>query len=374
LDNLTHSLFGLTVSRTRIGQAGRGTTVALLLASNAPDIDIVTTAGGAARYLEWHRGPTHGPLGIIGLGFVVAALVTAGRRLFDRQSSERGASFIALWAISMLGVICHVLMDLPTTYGTRLFSPFAWTWFTVDWMPIVDIYLLVILGIGLWLSLRAGRLARSERQALGARSASYYAMLALVLMTANYGLRAFSHHEALALAPSVFGRALPPRCADGVPERTLIDRWPRPTAGDHRADAAGGCLKEIAAMPDFISPLRWRLIAQLSNAYEIRDVDLLARGLGDADTLDLGRTHVRYPNQWTPAVERASMSPIAQVFLGFSRFPAARSAIDAGGNAIVNWRDLRFINASDRERPGGMFSVTVRIDPSGGIDSARLGP
>src|SRR5207245_2808175 len=60
LDNLTHSLFALTLSRTRLASAGRGTTAALLLASNAPDIDIVTLAGGTASYLKWHRGPTHG--------------------------------------------------------------------------------------------------------------------------------------------------------------------------------------------------------------------------------------------------------------------------------------------------------------------------
>jgi hypothetical protein len=47
LDNLTHSLFALTLARSPLGRAGRGTTATLLLASNAPDIDIVTTAAGA---------------------------------------------------------------------------------------------------------------------------------------------------------------------------------------------------------------------------------------------------------------------------------------------------------------------------------------
>jgi len=65
LDNLTHSLFGLTLARTPLGRAGRGATTALFLASNAPDIDIVVTLGGAANYLEFHRGPTHGPLGVV---------------------------------------------------------------------------------------------------------------------------------------------------------------------------------------------------------------------------------------------------------------------------------------------------------------------
>src|SRR6202158_116940 len=83
LDNLTHSLFALTLARTPLGRAGRGTTAALLLASNAPDVDIVATAGGAINYLRWHRGPTHGPLGIISLGIATAGLVWAGRRVLD---------------------------------------------------------------------------------------------------------------------------------------------------------------------------------------------------------------------------------------------------------------------------------------------------
>ena len=69
MDNLTHTLFAATLARTALRRSGRGTTTALILASNAPDIDIVATAGGALKYLEWHRGPSHGPLGIAGLGF-----------------------------------------------------------------------------------------------------------------------------------------------------------------------------------------------------------------------------------------------------------------------------------------------------------------
>ena len=76
MDNLTHSLFGLTLARTPLSRAGRGVTAALLLASNAPDIDIVVTArGGATSYLDLHRGPTHGPLGVAGLALVVASIV-----------------------------------------------------------------------------------------------------------------------------------------------------------------------------------------------------------------------------------------------------------------------------------------------------------
>src|SRR3954467_10890313 len=125
LDNLTHSLFGATLARTPLARAGRGTMAALVLASNAPDIDILATAGGAVKYLEWHRGMTHGPIGIVGLGIVSASLVWIGRRFYDqrwpRQAGakwarptsdtapiEQDASFGMLIAVSVIGVLLHV--------------------------------------------------------------------------------------------------------------------------------------------------------------------------------------------------------------------------------------------------------------------------
>ena len=78
MDNVTHTLFALTLARTPLGCGGRGATAALVLASSAPDIDIVATLGGSASYLTWHRGPTHGPLGVVGLGVLTAVLVWLG--------------------------------------------------------------------------------------------------------------------------------------------------------------------------------------------------------------------------------------------------------------------------------------------------------
>src|ERR1700731_4267051 len=112
MDNLTHTLFALTLARTPLGRAGRGTTAALLLASNAPDIDIVATAGGAVKYLQWHRGLTHGPCGILGL--VSAGLGWCGRGVLDRRDARGGrqrapsisdASFGMLVAVSIIGVL-----------------------------------------------------------------------------------------------------------------------------------------------------------------------------------------------------------------------------------------------------------------------------
>ena len=372
MDNLTHSLFGLTLARTPLGRAGRGTTAALLLASNAPDIDIVVTAGGAANYLEFHRGPTHGPLGIIGLALVVATLVWAGVRRWDRNTTDTRAPFWTLWAVAAMGILCHVLMDLPTSYGTRPLSPFAWTWYGLDWMPIVDIYLLAILGGGFWMSRRSS-VAEPARASRRQRNAA----IALVLMAANYGLRAAAHHAAVARAPEVFGGRLPAWCDQSVRPSRAIDYWPRFPQADPRGAAATRCLVEVAAMPDFLSPFSWRLIAQLSNGYEMRDVDLLTRQASETSNLTTRVLSVHVPNQWTQAVVAASAASTARVFLGFSRFPAARSIVAEDGAATVRWTDLRFITGAlddPRHFRRGLFGASVILGPDGTIREDHLGP
>src|SRR5262245_40802832 len=117
MDNVTHSLFALTLARTPLGRE-RGATAALASAPTAPDSDFLVSLTGAS-YLDWHRGPTHGPLGILGLGLVTAACVYGISRAFNWQPERDGRTqFAHLLMASMIGVAAHILMDLPTSYGT----------------------------------------------------------------------------------------------------------------------------------------------------------------------------------------------------------------------------------------------------------------
>ncbi len=145
-------------------------------------------------------------------GLVVAGLVWSGRRVFDRRRASDHPPYRQLAAVSLIGVLLHVLMDLPTAYGTRLFSPFDWHWYAIDVMPIVDFYLLAALAAGL---VFVGRSAAAR---------SRNAALVLALMVANYGLRGAAHQRALNLAPQIFGSGLPARCEwpAGVPDRRPV--------------------------------------------------------------------------------------------------------------------------------------------------------
>jgi hypothetical protein len=269
-----------------------------------------------------------------------------------------------LAGVSTIGGLMHVLMDLPTSYGTRPLSPFDWHWYAVDWMPIIDIYLLIALGAGL----AFGRITPRIRR--------YNALIVLTLMAANYGLRGVAHHQALLLAPRLFGPALPQPCQP-LPEKAVIDRWPRADTGKWIAPEGSRCLVEIAAIPTFLSPFTWRVLAQMSNAYEVRELDLFDRRLRDPVTDVHWRVRAWHPNHWAPVVERAAATSLGQVFLGFSRFPAVRWAVDGNGVTTVRWDDMRFTDtalAGDRRvRRRTLFTAMVRLDSDGRILEERLG-
>jgi hypothetical protein len=117
----------------------------------------------------------------------------------------------------------------------------------------------------------------------------------------------------------------------------------------------------------------------MSNAYEIHDINVLdARFRAPASAGEVfWRQSVRYPNIWTPPVKEAAATPLAQIFLGFSRFPAARALTDDRGLTTVRFSDMRFaaglIAIEQPVRRATPFSVLVRVDASGRVVEETLG-
>ena len=134
----------------------------------------------------------------------------------------------------------------------------------------------------------------------------------------------------------------------------------------------------MVAIPTFFSPFTWRVVAHLSNAYEVHDVDLLdSRLRRSPDSSEaLWRVTLRVPNVWTPPVWTAASTGLAQTFLGFARLPAARSFVDPTGTATVRWNDMRFVGARAALAPtqNDPFAIVVRIAPDGHVIEQHLGP
>lgn len=345
MDNLTHSLFGLTLARAGVGRGVPYATATLVLASNAPDADIVTALVGGIDYLAAHRGPTHGPLGVIGLGLVTAGLVAAwahwrGRRREGGASAVTTAS-VARWAgLAMIGIVGHVLMeDLPTVYGTRIFSPFSGTWFALDWMPIID----VLLWAALVGALIAGRLTSQRLR---------WALIGLALMTCDYAARAALHQRALSQGALFDAAGVRAPCAAAptlVAHSGFVERHAaHPTA----------CLA-AAALPTFVSPFTWRIVRQSAAGYEISDRSVLDPASPVRST--------RLTSDAGPDVARVRDTRAGQVYFDFARFPIAR-VIARTPSTTVRLLDARFIglpsNASLAEMSTSL-SIRVTVDRSG---------
>jgi hypothetical protein len=121
------------------------------------------------------------------------------------------------------------------------------------------------------------------------------------------------------------------------------------------------------------------VVAQLSDAYEIHDVDLLDRRFSDpaSDRESFFRVSLRFPNRWTGPVIAAARTPLVETFLGFSRFPAARSVVESDEFATVRLTDMRFVGGTvtldQPTAPTNLFTAMVRIAPDGEILLQRLG-
>ena len=159
MDPLTHAAFGLAICeagpRKRIGPAAIGLAIA---ASVLPDGDAAIGLISPWALMQYHRTLTHS------VGFVpIMAVVLAFA--WKRFSSCKDFRLLCLFGL-VLGY-AHLLLDLPTSYGTEFLWPISYHRFALDWVAVVDPVVTVVLIVGVIGAWRAGRRghARGERVA-----------------------------------------------------------------------------------------------------------------------------------------------------------------------------------------------------------------
>ncbi|MCL6635327.1 MAG: metal-dependent hydrolase [Peptococcaceae bacterium] len=161
MDNLTHALVGVTVSRAFAGNAQRSPVWwAFLLGSEIPDIDVLYLLQGRTSYLVHHRGWTHSLPGTVVLSLAVALVVLLAAR-------GRG-SFREVSAASLLAAAVHVGLDALTAWGTGLLQPFRAGWVYLDVLPIIDPLVYLILFSALLAAWAGADRRRAAKTALAA--------------------------------------------------------------------------------------------------------------------------------------------------------------------------------------------------------------
>ncbi len=210
MDNLCHTLAGLAFGEAGLKRRARFGNATLMIASNLPDVDVLVFATDVPA-VAFRRGWTHGVLAQVLLPIALAAIMAwvSGRRRADGLRS-----LLPLLLLCYIGVLSHVFLDVLNNYGVRLLMPFSGRWFYGDSVFIVDIWLWLTLGLGVWL-------ARSRERSWPARAA-------LMAATVYIGAMVVSARS----ARDVVGQQW--RAAHGVDPQALMV-GPMPVTPFHRA-------------------------------------------------------------------------------------------------------------------------------------------
>jgi inner membrane protein len=309
MDNVTHTLTGLALSHAGLNRKTRFATLAIVVGANLPDIDIVSSLGGGATYLKYHRGITHSILGVMVLGVLLAAVVYyVGRRSAPAKS---GPPLSGGWllGVCLIATSSHLALDFTNAYGVRPFLPFSGRWIAWDILYIVDPFLLCLLTAGFVFPM----ILRLVSEEVGAKKPSFRrgAIFGLCSLALLCVIRDFAHRRVLAQLDShSYSRELPLR---------------------------------LGAFPSPANPLLWTGVVETDSAFHVLAADVLTTDV-DAES-----ARVFHKAERSPALDRAMQTRTAVIFADFARFLWTRVDEREAGFSVT-LRDLRFLTPNSPRR------------------------
>jgi inner membrane protein len=372
LDNLTHSLVGLTAAKAGLERLSPGATFLCVLAANSPDADVIVLAfGDRWDFLQHHRGITHAIVGVVFLALLLPLIFYGVDRVWARlRHQSPKTKFRGLLIASFIVSATHPLLDWTNNYGIRFLLPWNPRWFYGDLVFVVDPFIWVVLGGAgfllaskskfskfFWATVaavitflilfsgRGGELANRTfivgfwtaavaviigLFVLGARErwGSKIAFVALAIVLAYWGALSFLHSLALEKGRVEANQIVTPN---------------------------GETVARLAAMPTLANPLRWDFVFETDQATYRFSVAL--NGQTPAGPV------IRYPKpsgKLATALESVSQEKPAHVFLGFARFPVARLADpDCTTQTLLQLADLRYTEPGTSR---GTFAVDLPVD------------
>ena len=150
MDTLTHALSGALLARATAPREAPPGALARRVAAGffacaAPDLDFVVGFLGPVEYLTQHRGPTHSllllPLWALLYSWLLALILRERR------------GWRALYGVTALALLSHIVGDVITSFGTIVFAPF-WDWrAALGTTFIIDLWFSGIILAGLVVSL-----------------------------------------------------------------------------------------------------------------------------------------------------------------------------------------------------------------------------
>ncbi|HET9086081.1 MAG TPA: metal-dependent hydrolase [Acidobacteriaceae bacterium] len=354
MEPVTHFLTGACLGRSGFNRTTAYATLAMTLAAEAPDLDVLWGLRGPVAALQHHRGITHTFLGAP----FMALLVTGGVWLWHRwrTRSVQGHQQLAgrrnnppvrwgwIWVLALIADMSHILLDWTNNYGVRPFFPFNPHWYAGSLMfifePVLFAALLGALLIPAILGLSDREIGIRRRPFRGRGWAISALCVGLVL-----GCWRWAEHQ----------RALHLLAQQSYENENVL---------------------KISASPYPVDVFRWFGVVETADFYQTA---ILNTG---TDSLSSRVPEDRYFKQpQSSAVRTAESSYLGRVFLDWSQFPFVSKSRTFGGVAnaaqyvSVRFQDLRF--AYDvlflHGKADNPLGGTVLIAPNGKVEEMQMG-
>ena len=372
MDNLTHTLVGLTAAKAGLEKLSPGATILCLLAANSPDSDIIVLAfGDRWDFLLHHRGITHAIVGVIGLAILLPLIVHFVDRLWSRIRNQPPKTKLkGLMLTSFIVSATHPLLDWTNNYGIRFLLPWSQKWSYGDLVFIVDPYLWLVLGGAAFLLTAKSKLLKFTWAALAAvltflivasprsgnlpnpQLVALLWILALVVLIVLF-FKDARERWGSRIAFVAFALVLCYWSALGFAHARAVARGSEAAA--RLASANGEVVTRLAAMPRLANPFRWDCVFETDRAMYRFDVGLM----DDTTTEDVVR-YTKPEGELKETLDTIAQQRPVQVFLGFARFPVAKLA-DPGctTQTLVQLADLRYTEPGQSR---GSFTLDVPVD------------
>ena len=154
MDNVCHTLVGAALAESGLKRKSALGLATLMIAANFPDIDVLSVPFGHS--LGFRRGITHGAPALIILPFVLTLVMLGWHRWRGRSVEPPNAKWLLV--LSTVGILTHPFLDWMNTYGMRWLMPLSGQWWYADTLFIVDPWIWLALGLGVWVSRRRSSL------------------------------------------------------------------------------------------------------------------------------------------------------------------------------------------------------------------------
>ncbi len=203
MDNLTHALTGAGLVAIAHGtaavsgdpQLAQAVFWGVMIASQAPDLDIVLRLKGNSVYLKHHRGFSHSILAQVLLATIAALAVI----LFFP-----GVPWLTVWQWSYLAILLHVGLDMLTSYGTKAFWPLSGKMYALDILFIMDLFIIIIFGTGIIIGFTGNTGPLAIFRVVWGLTATYLVLRTLVRYRLKNALQAkFENARALSIIPTL---------------------------------------------------------------------------------------------------------------------------------------------------------------------------